>query len=148
MSIIRRILGGKDDGDTPTPQRLDYLNEALALERQGSYDDALTSYRLAQRDHPGDPRILLNMAIVLTKTGQAEEAIRAYRKVLEIDRHQSGANYGLGFLLLRRGDRAGAARHLQAFLQRPPQGTDAERWVRHAQDALDGLADELEPEPR
>ena len=47
------------------PQRLDYLNEALALERQGDFDAALTSYRLALRDHPDDLRILQNMAIIL-----------------------------------------------------------------------------------
>ena len=43
------------------PQRLDYLNEALALERQGDFDAALTSYRLALRDHPADIRVLQNI---------------------------------------------------------------------------------------
>ena len=41
-----------------SPQRLDYLNEALALERQGDFDAALTSYRLALRDRPTDLRVL------------------------------------------------------------------------------------------
>ena len=51
MSWLSRLLGGKSDGNMK-PQRLDYLNEALALERQGDFDAALTSYRLALRDHP------------------------------------------------------------------------------------------------
>src|SRR5438105_4961361 len=46
MSWLSRLLGGKSDGSMK-PQRLDYLNEALALERQGDFDAALTSYRLA-----------------------------------------------------------------------------------------------------
>ena len=62
MSIWRRLFGGKDN---LTPQRLDYLNEALALERQGDYEAALTSYRLAHRDNPNDARIMLNMAIAV-----------------------------------------------------------------------------------
>ena len=57
MSLWRRLTG-KETADTPKPQRLDYLNEGLALERQGEYEAALTSYRLAYRDNPTDARIL------------------------------------------------------------------------------------------
>src|SRR5206468_1776709 len=51
MSFWRRLFGGSG-GDEFRAQRLDYLNEALALERQGDYEAALTSYRLGLRDHP------------------------------------------------------------------------------------------------
>ena len=71
-------------GASIKPQRLDYLNEALALERQGDFDAALTSYRLALRDHPDDLRILQNMAIAFTKTHRPDDAIRYYRRALEI----------------------------------------------------------------
>ena len=84
MSFWRRMLG-KESRETLQPQRLDYLNEGLALERQGDFEAALTSYRLAFRDNPGDSRILLNMAIAFTKTGQPEEAIRHYKRALELD---------------------------------------------------------------
>ena len=121
MSWLSRLLGGKSDGG-PKPQRLDYLNEALALERQGDFDAALTSYRLALRDHPNDPRILQNMAIAFSRTGRMDEAIGAYRRALELEPELSGAHYGLAFLLLKRGDRAEAAAHLEAFLEAPPSG--------------------------
>src|SRR5262245_16704347 len=49
MSWWSRVFGGKSPREIK-PQRLDYLNEALMLERQGDYDAALTSYRLALRD--------------------------------------------------------------------------------------------------
>ncbi|HSB55223.1 MAG TPA: tetratricopeptide repeat protein, partial [Gemmatimonadales bacterium] len=78
MGFWRRLFGG--DQKNLKPQRLDYLNEALALERQGDYESALTSYRLALRDNANDPRILQNMAIAFTKTGQLDEAIRHYRR--------------------------------------------------------------------
>ncbi len=135
MSFWRRLFGSASTA-TSRPQRLDYLNEALALERQGDYTAALTSYRLGLRDNPVDPRILQNMAIAFTKTGQPDEAIRHYRRALDLDPALSGAHYGVAFLLLKRGDRDKAAGHLRAFLDRPPKGPDADRWVRHAEDTL------------
>src|SRR6185436_14152172 len=85
MSFWRRLLGKDSSSDSSRPKRLDYLNEALALERQGDFTAAITSYRLGLRDNPRDPRILQNMAIAFTKTGQPDEAIRHYRRALELD---------------------------------------------------------------
>lgn len=133
MSFLNRLMG-KSDGTRP--KRLDYLNEALALERQGDFTAALTSYRLGLRETPHDPRLLQNMAIAFTKTGQPDEAIRHYRRALEIDPTLTGAHYGVAFLLLKRGNGEAAVQHLRAFLGRPPRGPDADRWVRHAEDTL------------
>ncbi|MEP6622576.1 MAG: tetratricopeptide repeat protein, partial [bacterium] len=93
----------------------------------------------ALRDHPNDPRILQNMAIAYSRTARLEEAVRAYRRALELDPLLSGAHYGLAFLLIKRGDTDSAAGHLQAFLDAPPSGAEAERWVRHARQTLDEL---------
>ena len=132
------MVGGSSKDDLK-PKRIDYLSEALALERQGDYDAALTSYRLALRDHPNDPRILQNMAIAFSKTSQMDDAVRCYRRALELDPKLSGAHYGLAFLLLKRGDAVGAERHLEAFLSQPPTGAEADRWVRHARHTLEVL---------
>src|SRR5437867_10731289 len=120
MGFWRRLFGGSGV-DELKPQRLDYLNEALALERQGDYEAALTSYRLALRDHPTDLRVLQNMAIAFTKTHRHDDAIRYYRKALEIDNSLAGAHYGLAFLLIKRGEHELATKHLRAFLGRPPR---------------------------
>jgi tetratricopeptide (TPR) repeat protein len=144
MGFWQKLFGGTR-AEPVKPQRLDYLNEALALERQGDYEAALTSYRLAHRDNPTDARIMLNMAIAFTKTAQPEEAIRLYRRALEVDNTLGGAHYGLAFLLLKRGEHEAAAMHLREFLSRPPKGPDAERWVRHAEEALRGLGEEAPP---
>lgn len=136
MSFWRRLLNSFSPPDTSRPKRLDYLNEALALERQGDYTAAITSYRLGLRDNPRDPRILQNMAIAFTKTGQPDEAIRHYRRALELDPTLTGAHYGIAFLLIKRGELSEAAQHLRAFLGRPPKGPDADRWVRHAETTL------------
>jgi tetratricopeptide (TPR) repeat protein len=138
MSWLGRLFGAKSDHEL-RPQRLDYLNEALALERQGDYDAALTSYRLALRDKPDDHLVLQNMAIAYSKTGRLDEAIRAYRRALDVRPQLAGAHYGLAFLLIKKGDMGGADRHLSAFLANPPKGTDGAQWVEHAERTLEKL---------
>lgn len=152
MSWWSRLTGGGSKSGTRA-QSVDYLGEALALERQGDYDAALTSYRLALRDQPNNYRALQNMAIAFSRTGRQEEAIRAYKRALEIQPTLSGSHYGLAFLLLKRGSVADAAFHLEAFLMNPPKGPDAERWIAHARATLDQLnssggdaADRREPD--
>ena len=135
MSFWKRLFG-RDANPEVTPQRLDYLNEGLALERQGDFDAALTSYRLALRDHPTDLRVLQNIAIAYSKTRRHDEAIRYYRKALEIDNTLGGAHYGLAFLLLKRGESEAAVSHLEEFLSRPPRGPDGQKWVEHAKRTL------------
>ncbi len=138
MSWFSRLLGGRSERELK-PQRLDYLNEALMLERQGDYDAALTSYRLALRDKPDDHRVLQNMAIAFSRTGRLEEAVRCYRRALDLEPKLAGAHYGLAFLLLKRGDPQGAEEHLEAFLRMPPESAESKRWVQHATAALSDL---------
>jgi tetratricopeptide (TPR) repeat protein len=149
MSWWSRLVGGSPAAKS-TPKRLDYLGEAMALERTGDYDAALTSYRLALRDRPTDTKILQNMAIAFTRTNQPEEAIRCYKRALDADPLLSGAHYGLAFLLIKRGDRAGAEKHLGSFLANRPSGAESARWIRHAEETLDQLRGEAladGPEP-
>ena len=137
MSFWSRLGGGKSKSEQ---KRLDYLSEGLALERQGDYEAALTSYQLALRDQPTNHRVLQNMAIAYSRTGRQTEAIRCYRRALDIQPKLAGAHYGLAFLLLRRGDASDAAFHLESFLMDPPPpSAEAERWVKHARETLERI---------
>ncbi|MGQ0639941.1 MAG: tetratricopeptide repeat protein [Gemmatimonadaceae bacterium] len=138
MSWLSRLFGSRSESELK-PQRVDYLKEALLLERQGDYEAALTSYRLALREKPDDHRVLQNMAIAYSRTNRQDEAARCYRRALEIKPDLAGAHYGLGFLLLKRGDTEQAVRHLQAFLASPPKGGEAEQWIEHARAAMEGV---------
>jgi tetratricopeptide (TPR) repeat protein len=137
MTWWSRLVGGTSGRSTrPT----DFLAEALELESRGDYSNALTSYRLALRERPDDLRVLQNIAIAFSKTGQPEEAIRTYRRALQLDPNLAGAHYGLAFLLLKRSDTTGAGMHLEAFLRNSKE-TDsrAARFREHAQKTLDEL---------
>jgi len=145
MSFWSRFSGGKPKNEQ---KRLDYLSEGLALERQGDYEAALTSYQLALRDQPTNHRVLQNMAIAYSRTGRQTEAIRCYRRALEIQPKLSGAHYGLAFLLLRRGETGNAAFHLESFLMDPPApSAEADRWIRHARETLERIKTTDEPAP-
>ena len=154
MSWWSRLIGGRSDSELK-PQRLDYLKEALVLERQGDLDAALTSYRLAHRDKPTDVQVLENMAIVCSKMGWTEEAIRWYRRALEIKPNLPAAHYGMAFILLRRGDRDGARSHLQGFLSTTSGEPHMSAWIDRARASLSELnaqpqttaTEELEPAP-
>ena len=141
---VSRLLGGHArERDLPA-HRPDFVAEGLSLEKTNDLDGALTSYRLALRTSPDDPRILLNMAIVFTKSARYEEAIRTYRKILEASPTHPGANYGVAFLLMKKGDAEAAQQHLETFLVAAPSGSDSARWIGHAQSTLRSLRGEPE----
>jgi tetratricopeptide (TPR) repeat protein len=133
----KRILTGEEGA--VKPQRLDYLNEGLALERSGDYDGAITSYQLALREDPHNVKILQYIAIAMSRTGRREEAIRHYRQALEVSPDLAGAHYGIAFLLMKRGDADRAADHLRMFLAKPPRDPEMARWVDFARETLDRL---------
>lgn len=135
MSWLSRLFGG---GSEKSSRRLDYLSEALTLEKSGDLDAALTSYRLALREKPDDHKILMNMAIAYSRQSRWDEAIRCYKRALEVEPTLAGAHYGLAFLLVKRGDRDEAAQHLEAFLASPPKSADPAN-IEHARKALDEL---------
>jgi tetratricopeptide (TPR) repeat protein len=140
MTFWRRLTGGSSRRDK---RQTDFLAEALALESRGDFTNALTSYRLALRDQPDDLHVLQNIAIAFSRTGQPEEAIRAYRRALQIEPGLGGAHYGLAFLLLKRGDTAHAAMHLESFLRSTNDSDPAAAKHRaYAQRTLDSLRGE------
>lgn len=132
MSFWNKLFGAPSRAD-----RVDYYEEGLALVQEGKFHDALTSFRLALKEAPGDPVVLQQIAITYTRMGMEEEAIKTYRHVLNRNPESPGAHYGLAFLLLRRGSRNDAIRHLEAFLAGSPPG--ARDHVDHARTKLEEL---------
>jgi Flp pilus assembly protein TadD len=143
MAWWRKIFGGGYH-----TEQVDYYEEGLALLREGKFHDALTSFRLALRESPGDTVILQQIAIAYTRIGMTDEAARTYRSVLEKEPSAPGAHYGLAYLLLRKGEESEAIEHLEAFLAQPPRGAEAAEHVSHARATLAQLRGELDPQRR
>lgn len=141
MSWWRKLISGNsEDGSEET----DYYSEGADLLRQEKYHEALTSFRLALREDPSDTDVLQQIAVTYTHIGMTDEAVRTYRRVLDMKPHASGAHYGLAFLLLQRGSVDDGVAHLRAFLAHPPRIPEAARHIAHAREKLRELTGEEE----
>ena len=144
MAFWKKLFGDADDG------RVDYYREGVDLLATGKFHEALTSFRLALKEAPGDAGILQQIAICYTRIGMTEEAAKTYRHVLQKQPGEAGAHYGLAFILLRSGQKEEAAGHLEAFLAQAPAGPEAGDHVAHARATLAHLRGESHeslPEP-
>ncbi|MDT8367595.1 MAG: tetratricopeptide repeat protein [Longimicrobiales bacterium] len=143
MTWLNKLFGSsRDEG------RVDYYEEGLALLKAGKFHEALTSFRLALKESPGDHVVLQQIAISYTRIGMTEEAAKTYRHVLKNRPDAAGAHYGLAFLYLRAGQHEDALRHLRAFLANTPDTEVAADHVNHARTTMAQLTGEVEvPEP-
>ena len=126
MAFWKKILGNEK------VQPVDYYTEGVDLLASGKFHEALTSFRLALKEAPGDAVVLQQIAICYTRIGMVEEAAKTYRHVLQKDPSSAGAHYGLAFILLRSEQRDESIQHLEAFLTNAPAADQAGAHVEHA----------------
>jgi tetratricopeptide (TPR) repeat protein len=141
MAFWNKLFGGDD------LQRVDYYNEGVELLEGGKFHEALTSFRLALKEAPGDAIVLQQIAICYTRIGMTEEAAKTYRHVLQKNPAAAGAHYGLAFILLRGESPESAIPHLEAFLAHAPAGPEAGDHVHHARSTLAQLRGEAHDAP-
>ena len=134
MTWWKKLVGSSEE-----LERIDYYEEGTNLLDDRRYHEALTSFRLALKEAPGDPLVLQQIAIAYSRIGMSDEAAKTYRHVLQKDPDAVGAHYGLAFLLLRAGQSSEAIPHLEAFLQNAPTGASAQPHVDHARETLTEL---------
>ena len=127
------ILTGSRERDDFKP---DYYQEGLDLAGQERFHEALTSLRLALRERPGDVATLEQMAIVYTRMGMTDEAIKMYQRALEKKPRSAGAHYGIAFLYLNLGQATETAFHLEEFLRVGEAIPGSDRHVEHARATL------------
>lgn len=136
MAFWKKLFG---DGD---PDRVDYYREGEDLLAGGKIHEALTSFRLALKEAPGDAVVLQQIAMCYTRIGMVEEAAKTYRHVLQKNPAAAGAHYGLAFILLRSERPEQCIPHLEAFLSHAPNGAEAGDHVDHARRTLARLRGE------
>lgn len=141
MAFWKKLLGT----DQPTP--VDYYHEGTELLSDGKFHEALTSFRLALKESPGDVVVLQQIAICYTRIGMTEEAAKTYRHVLQKDPNAAGAHYGLAFILLKGEHPEQSIQHLEAFLSSAPHDAEAGAHVEHARSTLAQLRGEMHDAP-
>jgi tetratricopeptide (TPR) repeat protein len=137
MAFWKKLLG------TDQPRPVDYYHEGAELLADGKFHEALTSFRLALKESPGDVIVLQQIAICYTRIGMTEEAAKTYRHVLQKDPNAAGAHYGLAFILLRSERPEESIHHLEAFLASAPKDAEASAHVEHARWTLAQLRGEM-----
>ncbi|HEX5724406.1 MAG TPA: tetratricopeptide repeat protein [Longimicrobiaceae bacterium] len=143
MSWFTKLINGRTGQGERDP---DYYEEGSLFLQEEKYFEALTSFRLALRESPNDTDVLQQIAVTQTRIGMTDEAVKTYRRVLELKPHAAGAHYGLAFLLRQAGSPDEAVAHLRAFLARPPAAPHAQRHVAHARATLAELTGEGDAE--
>jgi len=141
MAFWKKLLGSDD------PQPVDYYDEGTELLAGGKFHEALTSFRLALKETPGDVVVLQQIAMCYTRIGMTMEAAKTYRHVLQKDPNAAGAHYGLAFILLRGEQPEESIHHLEAFLSNAPKGEDMGAHVQHARWTLAQLRGEEHDAP-
>ncbi len=126
MAFWNKLLGNEE------ARPVDYYQEGLDLLAAGKFHEALTSFRLALKESPGDAIVLQQIAICYTRIGMVDEAAKTYRHVLQKNPSAAGAHYGLAFILLRGEDPKKSIPHLEAFLSNAPDDDEASAHVEHA----------------
>ena len=131
MTWWKKLVGSPDELES-----IDYYDEGAHLLDQRRFHEALTSFRLALKEAPGDPVVLQQIAIAYSRIGMSDEAAKTYRHVLQKAPDAVGAHYGLAFLLVRAGQGSDAIPHLEAFLENTPASGATQPHVEHARDTL------------
>ncbi len=142
MAFWKKILRGDE------VQPVDYYDEGLGLLADGKFHEALTSFRLALKESPGDAIVLQQIAICYTRIGMVDEAAKTYRHVLQKDPSATGAHYGLAFILLRSEQPQESVQHLEAFLANAPADEDSSAHVEHARWTLSQLKEQGRHRPQ
>ncbi len=128
---------------------------ARALSERGSVREALTIYRRAVAQWPGDPVLFHELAVAAAGAGRAAEAMKAEQAALALDPSLPSAHNGLGLLMAETGRHADAAAAFERATQFDP--TNAEYWAnlgnaRRAAGRIAGASDAyrraLDIEPR
>ncbi|MCA1564527.1 MAG: FG-GAP-like repeat-containing protein [Acidobacteria bacterium] len=104
---------------------LAHINLAVALYNVPDADAAARAAANALALAPGAPQPLYIQALVARSRNQTDEAVAAFRRVLEIDPRDTGANVNLGQLHAQQRNYAEAERAFRAALDSEPYNTTA-----------------------
>lgn len=92
-----------------------HVNLGRMLHEEGAPLAAQQHYRRALETDPAHPTAAFNLGVALEDLGRLNEARNAYLRAIDLDAENADAHYNLAGLYERRGDKAGALRHLKEY---------------------------------
>ncbi len=98
------------------PKHVDaHVNLGRLLHEDGAAAEAEKHYRAALSSDPSHSVAAFNLGVALDDLGRLPEAADTYRRAIELDPDNPDAHYNLAGILERKGDKAGAVRHLTRY---------------------------------
>ncbi|HYU27262.1 MAG TPA: tetratricopeptide repeat protein [Thermoanaerobaculia bacterium] len=92
-----------------------HVNLGRMLHEEGAPAAAEQHYRRALDADPEHPTAAFNLGVALEDLGRIREALEAYERAVVLDPENCDVHYNLAGILERRGDKAGALRHLKEY---------------------------------
>lgn len=111
--------------DVPAAEFYRISDRALALYRQGKFEEAIPEWKRALELEPGDAAAISNLGAALHGAGRYEEAAAEFARALEIDPDNVRAHTNIGIALARPRRYAEAARHFERALELRPGDAQA-----------------------
>lgn len=72
-------------GPAPLAADDEQLGFGVQMAKRGLWSEALFRFRQAEKNQPGDPRVLNNLAVAYEAVGLFEQALEAYKRALKAD---------------------------------------------------------------
>ena len=100
------------------------------------YDDARAAYERVLKLDPNNAQALWRLANVERVQGQLAEALRNYTRALAIDPNLPDAHFGMGTLMVERGNKDEARRQFQMVISNPNAPADLKEQAQKQLNAL------------
>ena len=113
FGLWRKSLGRRGEGYT-------FFDSAIQREREKNARSALNGYQQASELLPGDQLVLTYIGLSYLNAGKLENAQSYLEKALDIDNRYYASHQGMGYLMLQRGNFAGAVNELESALRLLP----------------------------
>ena len=95
----------------------EYEQQAEQLRRYHQVEEAIELLQAGLERHPGEPRLLLPLSLLLVESGRADEAEEHLQRVLSLQPLDPEAHRSLGEAYLRQGRLPGAIHHFQQSIR-------------------------------
>lgn len=119
------------------PARSSERDRALALEQQGSFEEAAEAWRAVAKARPSDAEAYAHLGLLEARQEHYKEAVPLYRKALAIKPSMPGLRLNLGLAQFKGGDLKNAIKTFSLLLKStPPSSPEAQRIT-----ALLGIAE-------